>query len=204
MGFSQKHKQRTHSKILDAAGELFRVEGLGGASVDRVMRAAGHTVGGFYGHFDSKEKLVLATLARVLERQMETWLEGLSHLEGAAWAEAFLSRYLTRENRDASLCALPAVVPDVARGGRAVRERFAGGLGSLVDAVAQQIGGAGSRERALGVIAMAFGSLALAKACRGTPLSDGLLRGGRHAAVSLARKPARGPRTARKRQRFEP
>src|ERR1700737_1814927 len=120
MGFSQKYKQRTHSKILDAAGELFRVEGGEGASVDRVMRAAGHTVGGFYGHFDSKEKLVLATLARVLERQMETWLEGLSHLGGAAWAEAFLSRYLTRENRDASLCALPAVVPDVARGGRAV------------------------------------------------------------------------------------
>jgi TetR/AcrR family transcriptional repressor of nem operon len=199
MGFSRKHKQRTHSKILDAAGELFRVEGLEGASVDRVMRAAGHTVGGFYGHFDSKEKLVLATLERVLERQRESWLEGLSHLGGATWAEAFLSRYLTRDNRDASLCALPAVVPDVARGGRAVRETFAGGLGALVDAVAQQIGGPGSRERALGLIAMAFGSLALAKACSGTPLSDGLLRSARRAAVSLAGKPARGPRTARKR-----
>jgi hypothetical protein len=48
-------------------------------------------------------------------------------------------------------------------------------------------------------MAMAFGSLALAKACRGTPLGDGLLHGARRAAVSLAGKPARGPRTARKR-----
>jgi TetR/AcrR family transcriptional repressor of nem operon len=186
MGFSRAHKQRTHQQILAAASDLFRLDGLEGASIDRIMRAAGHTVGGFYGHFASREEMVVEALARILEQQNERWLGGLGDFEGAAWVDAFLARYLTRENRDRTLCALPAVVPDVGRARGPVRATFALGLAALAAEVEQRAGaGPGAREKALGVIALSFGSLSLARACSGTPLGDELLEAGRRAAAAL-------------------
>ena len=45
-------------QIVDAAGRLYRRHGPAGVSLAEVMREAGLTHGGFYGHFDSKDELV--------------------------------------------------------------------------------------------------------------------------------------------------
>jgi len=62
MRYGPEHKQATHLRILAAAESLFRQHGFEGASVERVMRAAGLTVGGFYAHFTSKEALLAEAL----------------------------------------------------------------------------------------------------------------------------------------------
>src|SRR5215472_9640742 len=63
-------------KILDVAGTLFRERGFDGIGVADIMKQAGLTHGGFYGHFGSKEDLAAEITARVLGR--EGWLERLT------------------------------------------------------------------------------------------------------------------------------
>ena len=58
--------------ILEVAGTLFRERGFDGIGVADIMKRAGLTHGGFYGHFDSKDDLAAEITARVLSR--EGWL----------------------------------------------------------------------------------------------------------------------------------
>src|SRR5258708_36990684 len=50
-------KRRTHDRIIRSAGRIARKNGLAAASVSRVMRGAGLTIGGFYAHFRSKRAM---------------------------------------------------------------------------------------------------------------------------------------------------
>jgi AcrR family transcriptional regulator len=55
------------SRILDAAERVLLADGLGGFSIDAVIRAAELSKGGFFHHFKSKEELLAAVLSRLAE-----------------------------------------------------------------------------------------------------------------------------------------
>ena len=55
---SQKAKEDNRRRILDAASEMFREQGVDQVGIDQLMQHAGLTRGGFYNHFESKEALV--------------------------------------------------------------------------------------------------------------------------------------------------
>jgi TetR/AcrR family transcriptional regulator, transcriptional repressor for nem operon len=57
-----QHRQQ----ILDVAGTLFRQRGFDGIGVADIMKGAGLTHGGFYGHFTSKDALTAEAGAAVL------------------------------------------------------------------------------------------------------------------------------------------
>lgn len=54
--------------ILDAARQVFEVEGLEGASIRAIARQAGYTAGAIYFHFPSKEAIYGAVLDESLDR----------------------------------------------------------------------------------------------------------------------------------------
>jgi AcrR family transcriptional regulator len=56
MRYPPEHRDHTRARIVSAASRLFRRRGFTGVSVEKVMRAAGLTVGGFYLHFGSKQR----------------------------------------------------------------------------------------------------------------------------------------------------
>ena len=62
MKVSREQVQQHRERILAAASHLFRERGFDGVSVADVMKAAGLTHGGFYGHFDSKDALIREAL----------------------------------------------------------------------------------------------------------------------------------------------
>jgi len=62
-------------KILTAASVLFRENGFDGVGVADIMKAAGLTHGGFYGHFESKDDLALEVSRKLIERVEERWRE---------------------------------------------------------------------------------------------------------------------------------
>ena len=63
-------------KILEVAGALFRERGFDGIGVADIMKRAGLTHGGFYGHFASKDDLAAEITSRVLGRS--AWMERLT------------------------------------------------------------------------------------------------------------------------------
>src|SRR3954453_19093755 len=68
MKVSREQMAQNRRRILDAASRLFRAKGFDAVSVAEVMKAAGLTHGGFYGHFASKDDLVAQTLGHVLAK----------------------------------------------------------------------------------------------------------------------------------------
>ncbi|MEZ4452091.1 MAG: TetR/AcrR family transcriptional regulator [Nannocystaceae bacterium] len=172
-------KERSHQAILDSAAELLRERGIRASSVGDVMRGAGLTVGGFYGHFASKEGLFTEVLQRAAQ---STWGQLLEAARGASPRDRVMSvvrRYVSRTHRDhpESGCLLPAAAGEVAREGEPYRGALADELGEFVRSLAGLLGdGALARERAVGVLAAMVGALTLSRAVAGTPLSDELLR----------------------------
>src|SRR5437763_5593812 len=59
-------KRVTHERILKSADKIARREGLRAASVPRVMKGAGLTIGGFYAHFPSKTAMDVEIIRSIL------------------------------------------------------------------------------------------------------------------------------------------
>jgi TetR/AcrR family transcriptional repressor of nem operon len=113
------------------------------------------------------------------------WGQLVSLSRGNSPRERLLSvigRYLSRKHRDnpQAGCLLPNVAAEVAREGEPYRSALASELSGFVQTIAELLGdGTRSRQSALGLIALMYGSLSLARALQGTPLSDEFLQAGR-------------------------
>src|SRR5262249_59825067 len=108
-------------------GRLIRSRGFAGASVGRVMRGAGLTVGGFYAHFRSKEALEAEVLRGAIAERRRSWFAGLENRAGLDWLAPAGKRYLAIAHRDHSAngCPLPAVLSELTRSGRRTRDVMA-------------------------------------------------------------------------------
>lgn len=178
MSQKAEQKQRSHDAILASASILLRGRGIKASSVMDVMKGAGLTVGGFYGHFASKEQLFAETIR---SGASTTWNRLLGSAEGATprgRALSVVGRYLSRAHRDNvdSGCLLPSAAPEVAREGEPYRSALEGELEGFVRSLAGMLGAEDERrEEALGLIALMHGALSLSRAVAGTPLGDELL-----------------------------
>src|SRR3954452_3379052 len=73
---SREEAAANRERILEVAGTLFREHGFDGIGVADIMKQAGLTHGGFYGHFASKDDLAAEMTGRVATR--EGWMQRLS------------------------------------------------------------------------------------------------------------------------------
>jgi TetR/AcrR family transcriptional regulator, transcriptional repressor for nem operon len=174
-------KVESRERILASAGALVREKGIAGASVSGVMEGAGMTVGGFYAHFPSKQELVTETVGAALRQSLDTLNAAAGERAGAEWLEAATRAYLSRPHRDhpEAGCPLPATLGEIAREEAPVREALERELSAIVSVIAAHLEEAGVEEprgEALAVLAMMVGGLSLARALKGTPLSDAVLK----------------------------
>src|SRR3982751_864383 len=90
MKVSREQAARNRERIVEAAAQRFRERGFEGIGVADLMKAAGLTHGGFYGHFSSKDDLIAQALAH-------TFAAGSS---GGEDLRAYVDAYLSRRHRD--------------------------------------------------------------------------------------------------------
>jgi TetR/AcrR family transcriptional repressor of nem operon len=183
---TREQAEANREKILEAAGTLFRERGYDGIGVAAIMKRAGLTHGGFYGHFASKDDLAAEITARVLGR--EGWLERLTGKPNPSVAEV-VRNYLSPRHRDdpGRGCLFAALGADVARQPRTIRRAFTEGLRKRVDRLRDLMPGpsaAARRQKALATMAGLVGALVLARAVEDPKLSDEILEA---AAASLGR-----------------
>lgn len=107
-------KADTRRRILDAAVALFREHGIDGVGVDAIMRAAGLTHGGFYGHFASKEQLAAEVCGATLGRSAARWEATAADLTPDQARRRIVQGYL-RPEAIGQGCLFPALGPDIAR-----------------------------------------------------------------------------------------
>jgi TetR/AcrR family transcriptional regulator, transcriptional repressor for nem operon len=174
-----ERKRKSHEAILASAVALLRERGIKASSVSEVMAGAGLTVGGFYGHYDSKEELFVDTIRTAAQG---AWGRLLGSVKGDTARERALSlvgRYLSRSHRDnvETGCLLPTVAAEVAREGEPFRGALEQEMGQFIRSLAQLLEPSSERrELAVGLIALMYGALSLSRSMRGSPLSDEFLR----------------------------
>jgi TetR/AcrR family transcriptional regulator, transcriptional repressor for nem operon len=195
MNAKAEQKRRTHETILASAARLLRERGIAGARVADVMEGAGLTVGGFYAHFASKEALVDASISRIAMEMRARLGQGLAEIAPEDRAEVVLKRYLSAEHRDVTEpgCFLPAIAGEVAT--RApehapVVSKEIAAMSKALEPLLAPLPGISSRQLAIALVALMFGGLTIARATRGSPFSDDVLK----ACRALGRWAARGGR----------
>src|SRR5471032_1659893 len=112
MGFSQAQKAESRQRVLETAARQIRENGIEALGVADCMRSAGLTHGAFYGHFESRDALIVEALeyavAQSRKRIAALSTGGAKAKEPLrAIAESFLSdRHIKNPGTGCALCAL--------------------------------------------------------------------------------------------------
>ena len=170
MKVSREQMAENRHRILDAASRLFREKGFDAVSVAEVMKAAGLTHGGFYGHFSSKDDLIAQTLAHVLAADSG----------GGGDLRAYVGSYLSPRHRDnaAGGCPTAGLAAAIRRQTPAARSAMTEGLRSQIDRIGKalpELDAADGRRAAIGSFAAMVGAVILARAIDDPVFSDEVL-----------------------------
>jgi TetR/AcrR family transcriptional regulator, transcriptional repressor for nem operon len=179
MRVSRQKASENRERIIDAAGALFREKGFEGIGVADIMKAAQLTHGGFYGHFVSKDDLIVQASERAMALSAMNWTEVTAGAPKNPYA-ALLNHYLSPRHRDdrGHGCAFAALGGDAARCGKPVQSAFARGLEPLIEIIAEAIPGRSKsrrRRKALAALSELVGALMLARAVGEPALSNEIL-----------------------------
>lgn len=183
MRVSREQAAETRERIIATASGLFRERGFNGVGVADLMQTAGLTHGGFYGHFESKEDLMVQASARALDASRDLWRDLASeHPERPL--EAVLDHYFSTRHRDHphNGCLFTALGSDVARQGVDVRRTATDRFMSMVELLQSWIPGrseAARRKRALSTYSTMVGAMILARMVDDPAISEEILTASR-------------------------
>jgi TetR/AcrR family transcriptional repressor of nem operon len=180
MKVSRAQAAENRERILEVATRLFRERGIDGIGVADLMKAAGLTHGGFYGHFKSKEDLVAQACARAVIGMKQNWTNVIKEAAGDPLA-ALANQYLSPTHRDhaGSGCPIAALGSEVARQAPVVRQSVTEELRPFLEYLSSIVPGdtkTSRRKRALSTFSSLVGALILSRAVDDPALSNEILR----------------------------
>lgn len=170
MKVSREQMAENRRRILDVASRLFKDKGFDAVSVAEVMKAAGMTHGGFYGHFSSKDELVAQTLVHALAADSF----------GDGKYSGFVRSYLAPRHRDnpGNGCPMAGLAAAIRHQTPAAKAAMTEGLRNQIarieDALPDQ-DATGKHRAAIGSWAAMVGAVILARAVDDPELSDEVL-----------------------------
>ncbi|WP_020177720.1 TetR/AcrR family transcriptional regulator [Methylopila sp. M107] len=180
MPISKARKAQSRERIVAEASALFRRDGIDAVSVPALMRSAGLTHGGFYGHFAGKDDLAAAAILKSLEETAERLVAtGETATDPLA---AIIRSYVSRAHRDhpEEGCAVAALGPEAARGPERGRRAMVEGVRAIaksLETAIDPVEPAAAQDDALSLFAGMIGAIVLARACGDDPaLSDRVLK----------------------------
>jgi len=186
---SQQQAEENRRRVVENAARLFREKGTH-LSVADLMKASGLTHGGFYKQFASKDALINEATAHAFAELAQLQSAGLEEHAGQrdSARKALIDTYLSVEHRDnpADGCPAAALAADMARepADSGARRVYTEGVGDFAAALAD--------EEADGLVRLStmLGALVLARATKGSPLSEAILDSARAALGSTDRESA--------------
>jgi TetR/AcrR family transcriptional repressor of nem operon len=179
MRVSREQAAENRERIVAVAARLFRERGFDGIGVADLMKNAGLTHGGFYGHFDSKEALMAEACEYAIAETSQRW-EALTR-QGEPGAFARLThRYLGTRHRDrpGDGCVLAALANDAARQSPPARRAYTRSVQRFIDLLGGVVPGRGEaarRRKAVAACAAMVGALILSRAVDDDALSREIL-----------------------------
>ncbi|MFC8826618.1 TetR family transcriptional regulator [Streptomyces sp. NPDC057137] len=197
---TKEDKARNRQNILEAAGRMFRSQGIDAVGIAELMKEAGLTHGGFYNHFASKNDLAVEVCGAAFAASLGGLARTIEDGPGEAGSplEQVVAGYLSTAHRDAQDggCPSASLVTDAGRQSEAVQSAYAEGVEGYLTGFAaeflreaeekgQELDPGEARDRAVRLLSEMVGALMLARAVRHVEpeLSDEILRAGRGQAL---------------------
>ncbi|MFE6286495.1 TetR/AcrR family transcriptional regulator [Streptomyces sp. NPDC057877] len=171
---SQAQAEENRKRVVETASRLFREQGTH-VSVADLMKAAGFTHGGFYKQFASKEALIGEATTHAFDGFTQRRDAGLERHAGQREAAqtALIDGYLSTEHRDspADGCPVAALATDMARepGDHEARRAYTEGVRDFAEWLDTE------DEDGVTRLCTMVGALVLARATKGSPLSEEIL-----------------------------
>jgi TetR/AcrR family transcriptional repressor of nem operon len=187
MGHSREEKAQSRERILSAASRMIREDGFESLSVADLMKAANLTHGGFYGHFSSREDMIVAGLERALEDGENAATAG-KRGKSTRTVKAVLNGYLSAAHRDhpGAGCATASVAGDVARAQPSLRKVMTTRMDNYIDSMAEAYGDhRNAEEFAAAAWCTMVGAIVLSRVYAGTPKSDRILAAARNSILAM-------------------
>jgi TetR/AcrR family transcriptional regulator, transcriptional repressor for nem operon len=184
MGFSQAQKAESKQRVLETASRMIREDGIDALGVADCMRSAGLTHGAFYGHFASRDALILEALEHAVgqseKRMALRATQGPKAGESAlkAYSGVFLNeRHVKNAGAGCALCALAGEARHASPEVRTVLTDYVRKMESRIVQAAHAAAGS-SEDRvgtALGIVATLVGAVTLARAVDSDKLAKSIL-----------------------------
>ncbi|QIP84205.1 TetR/AcrR family transcriptional regulator [Streptomyces sp. Tu 2975] len=171
---SQAQAEENRRRVVETASRLFREQGTH-VSVAHLMKASGLTHGGFYKQFASKEALIDEATTHAFDELVRLRDDGLERHAGQrdAAQRALIDTYLSIEHRDSAAtgCPAAALAADMARetGDYEARRVYTEGVGDFAEWLATD------EQDGITRLCTMLGALVLARATKGSPLSEEIL-----------------------------
>ena len=180
MRVSKEQAAINRQRIIEIASKLFREKGLDGIGVADLMKNAGLTHGGFYGHFDSKEDLMAEACAYASAGLVTKLRKDVEQTPGNP-LEAVASSYLSKEHcqNPGEGCITVALGVEASRHGKSVQHVFTTSLRELFELFATVVPGrtkAARYEKALVTYSSMVGAMVLARSVDDSQLSEQILQ----------------------------
>ena len=185
--YGKEHKEASRRRIIEAAGERLKRDGIDGSGVSALMADAGLTNGAFYAHFTSKDDLVATAVADQLHQQLERYRAAPAGKDGV---ERLVREYLSVAHRDDTQhgCPSAALLDEIGRGSDATKRAYTDGLMPLADEIAFRLAPddpASARAQTFSLFALLIGTLQLSRALADRQLADEVLEVGIENALAL-------------------
>jgi AcrR family transcriptional regulator len=131
-------KAATRARLLQAAARVYAAHGFAGATLDDVAEEAGLTKGAVYGHFGSKDNLLVALMEEYLAAEIAEQV-ALFDRDETTWKRPLAGSDQWMHELDETPDAFRLLIEFWLAAGRdeQLRERFAGGLEALRATFAQ-------------------------------------------------------------------
>jgi len=167
MRVTREQAAENRERIVEVAARLFRERGFDGIGVADLMKSAGLTHGGFYGHFSSKDDLAAEAVARALDKSVQRWERRAAEAPEDPFG-AIAGAYLKPSHIDepGTGCLISALGSDVARQDRPVRRAMTDGLRTMMARLSAWVPGrskAAKRQTAIASFAALVGAVVMAR-----------------------------------------
>lgn len=178
---SRKEAAETRQRIVQAASQEFRRNGIEGTGLSELMAAAGLTHGGFYNHFDSKEQVVEESITFGIDSMTESWRKTLLAEGSKKGLPKVITEYLSPALREdvADGCPFAALASDMARSSEPVRQATTAGFSRMIDLIASELphlSPAAAKKEALWMFSSMVGAVVMSRVVTDPALSDSILR----------------------------
>lgn len=180
---NKRHNQKSETKLklLAAASALLKEKGFSGASVQKVMRKAKLSHGGFYAYFRDKDRMVVEAVRWGMEQAAHQAAamvpKGLSREERML---QFFRFYLSSVHRErvAEGCPVAALSRDFGNARLELRKEFARELSKMIEqrrALFSDSSHEIQRKEWMGMMCTYVGAMILSRSTEGDSLSDEFL-----------------------------